>query len=236
MRKLLACLAAPGFLLLCACGDTEEPSTAGCEPSAATYEASDGGSYLTAVLPDDEEELASSVANTFCAPAWELTYPNSPAEALTSRVVLPKSDADCIADSLIESFGAPRVRDFGLGAGPWSVLGFGITNNNVGERPINAEEAESIVTTFMNCADDWKLLLMLSVTEGAHRIGDESAGCVAERLTDDQAKAMLVSEIVRDYDDPSLPDAVPFPENILPLLDAFDECLTAQEAAGLDFN
>ena len=49
--------------------------------------------------------------------------------------------------------------------------------------------------------------------------------CVADRLTDDEARLMLIGEIDRAYDDPSQPDAQPFVESLEPLLAAYDECL-----------
>ena len=66
-----------------------------------------------------------------------------------------------------------------------------------GERQIDRAEAESIVDVLVDCSDQWKLLLILSVTQGADTISDSSAGCVADRLSDDEAKLMLIGEIDR---------------------------------------
>ncbi len=88
----------------------------------------------------------------------------------------------------------------------------------------------------MDCSEEWKLLLILTVTEGAETISDESAACVADRLADDDAKAMLTSEIDRAYDDPTQPDAQPFADSIEQLIAAFDDCLSPEERDNLDFN
>ena len=160
--------------------------------------------------------------------------------------MLPSDDATCIGDQLVGVLGAARAKELEFGAGPWSLLFLGLFNNQPpprpgstlpdnGERQIDRAEAESIVDVLVDCSDQWKLLLILSVTQGADTISDNSAGCVADRLTDDEAQLMLVGEIDRAYDDPSQPDAQPFPELIEPLLAAYDECLTPTELDSVDF-
>jgi hypothetical protein len=109
-----------------------------------------------------------------------------------------------------------------LGAGPWSVLAFGVSNNRAGEQQLGREEAELIVDTFMECTTSWKLLLILSVTSGAEKISDSYASCVSDRLADDDARRILVGEIDRAYEDPTQPDAQPFPDLVDPLVAAVD--------------
>ena len=152
-----------------------------------------------------------------------------------------------MGDQLVGVLGADRAKELDLGAGPWSLLFLGLFNNQPppprpgttspdnGERQIDRAEAESIVDVLVDCSDQWKLLLILSVTQGADTISDSSAGCVADRLSDDEATSMLIGEIDRAYDDPSQPDAQPFPELIEPLLTAYDECLTPAELDSVDF-
>jgi hypothetical protein len=244
------------LLFLTACGGTPESSTASttseqlttvaqsststaladCRPRTVTFEPdADGPFPVTPVLPDDVEALASAVADTFCSPDWKFLLPDATERTATARTVLPSADAACIAGQLIEVLGAVRVKALALGAGPWGLLSFGLSNNS-GEVQIERAEAESIVEAFMECSQEWKLLLISTVTEGADKISDESAGCVADQLADDDAKAMLISEIDRAYDDPSQPDAQPFADSIEPLIAAFDDCLSPEERDNLDFN
>jgi hypothetical protein len=255
MTRLLARLLCPMFLLITACGESSEssagpttqPSTtvaqsampaaqSDCQPRTVTFEPDADGPFPAApVLPDDDGALAAAVADSFCSPEWVFVDVDGAEQTAKARAVLPRDDAACIADQLVEVLGAARVKELGLGAGPWSLIGFGLSSNS-GERMIERAEAESIVEIFMECSDGWKLLLILSVTEGAETISDESAACVADLLPDEEAKAMLVTEIDRAYDDPSQPDAQPFPDNIEQLIAAFDECLSSEERGALDFD
>jgi hypothetical protein len=225
------------LLTLAACGGaaSESPVLAACQPRTVSFESSpDGSTVVTPVLPDDDEALAVAIADSFCSPEWQIVYPDGTERTETAPTVLPSDDAACIGDRLVEVLGAARAKELGFGVGPWILLVFGGTNNTQ-ERQIERAEAESIVEVFVQCSDQWKLLLILSVTQGADTISDDSAGCVADRLTDDDAQVMLVSEIDRAYDDPSQPEAQPFPESIGPLLDAYDECLSPAELAAVHF-
>lgn len=256
MIKLVPRSVAPMLLLLGACSGAAESSSAGttsqqlatavqtstsmtradCRPRTVTFRPSVGGtSPGTPVLPGDGKALAVAVADSFCSPEWKLVLPDATERSVTARTVLPSDDAACIADQLIEVLGAARVRQMALGAGPWGLLSFGLSNNS-GESQIERAEAETIVEAFMDCSEQWKLLLILTVTEGAEKISDDSAACVAGRLADDDAKAILIGEIDRAYDDPSQPAAQPFSESIAPLLAAFDDCLSPEERDNLDFN
>ncbi len=229
-------------LAACGGGTSESPAVspttvlAACQSGTVTFETgTDGPHGVTPVLPDDDEALAAAIADSFCSPRWEIVDPDGTERTVTARTVLPSDDAACIGEQLVEVLGADRAKELWFGVGPWSLLGFGLSNNYE-ELQIERAEAESIVAVFVECSDQWKLLLILSVTEGADTISDDSAGCVADRLADDEAKVMLVSEIDRAYDDPSQPDAQPFPESIEPLLAAYDECLSPAERGNLDFN
>jgi hypothetical protein len=186
------------------------------------------------VLPDDDGALAATVADSFCSPEWEFVNPDGTAQTVTARTVLPSDDAACIGDQLVDVLGAARTRELWLGVGPWHLLGFGLSNNYE-ELQIERAEAESMVDVFVACSDQWKLLLILSVTEGADKISDSSAGCVADLLTDDEARLMLIGEIDRAYDDPSQPDAQPFAELLEPLLVAYDQCLSPDERRHVKF-
>jgi hypothetical protein len=224
-------------LLLAGCGGgtSEYPAEASCQPRTVTFETgTDGPHGVTPVWPDGDAELAAAVADSFCSTEWEFVEPDGTARPWTARTVLPSDDAACIGSQLVEVLGADRAKELWLGVGPWSLLGFGLSNNYE-ERQIERAEAESIVDVFVECSDQWKLLLILSVTEGADTISDNSATCVADLIGDDQASLMLIGEMDRAYDDPAQPDAQPFPELLEPLLAAYDECLTPAELNSVDF-
>jgi hypothetical protein len=235
-----------GLVLVASCGDDDDDdggSAAGA-PTAATGAAiastsaastSGGGCEAPDVLgtmrPDgsveraastDEEHRAAIVA-MFCAP--------DPANPAT----LPEAEARCIASGLEQALGLDRLRQLPFGAGPWSLIGVGL-GANIGGSSLARAEAEAIVEVFAGCTASWEQLMIRSVTGGAETIGDESASCIAERLDDAQARVIFAGELDRAYDDPSAGDAVPFPELVRPLEDAFDACVTAEERARVDWN
>ena len=187
-------------LVFASCDDSDSssagsPAVADCSPQIVTWElAADGSS--TPVPPDGDEALVAAVAKTFCSTEWTAVYPDGTESSMPARAVLPGEDSACIADRLVASLGAARVQEFGLGVGPWSVLGFGL-GNNFGGRQTSRAEAELVVEAFTACSDRWKLLLIRSVTEGADQIGDQSAACVDEKLDEDDAKEMLIGELDR---------------------------------------
>lgn len=238
------------LLSLAACGGgaSESPMLNACQPRTLTFGTdTDGSRRMTPALPDDDEALAVAIADSFCSPEWKIIGPDGTDQTVTARTVLPREDAACIGDQLVEVLGAARATELEFGVGPWSLLSLGLFNNQPppprpgstlpvnDERQIDRTEAESIVDVLVGCSDQWKLLLILSVTQGADTISDNSARCVADRLTDKEAELMLVTEIDRAYDDPSQPDAQPFPETIEPLLTAYDECLSPGELDSVDF-
>lgn len=244
----LAHLLVLALLPLPACGSdaAESPPPTACQPRTVTYEpATDGSLPMTMVLPDDAEGVAAAIADSFCSPEWEYLQSDGTEQTFTARTILPVEDATCMGEQLVGVLGADRAKELKLGTGPWSLLFLGLDNNRPprpgstlpdnGERQIDRAEAESIVDVLVGCSDQWKMLLILSVTQGADTISDSSAGCVADRLSDDEAKSMLIGEIDRAYDDPSQPDAQPFPELLEPLLAAYDECLTPAELDSVDF-
>ena len=187
-------------------------------------------------LPDDDHLLAAAVAESFCTPTWTVTSADGTEQQFRARPVLPAEDASCIGIGLVEDLGAARVRQLTvLGTAPWSALGFGLSQNNT-PTPVTRTEAEAITDVFAACSDGWKLLLVLSVTGGADQIGDDSADCVSGRVSDQEARTMLIAELDRAYDDPTQTDATPFPDVIAPLVAAFEECLTPREKAGVDFS
>jgi hypothetical protein len=227
-------------VLLVGCGGDDGGSAAGdaCQPRTITVQSEPSVAATPPSLPSGNDALAVAIADSFCS-TFVTVQPDGERMERAPRPVLPTDEAICIGEGLVDDLGAERARDSGLGAFPWSVLGFGLYNN-MGDRPGNREidrdQAEAIAGTFRRCSESWELLLIQSVTEGADGISDESARCVSDELPDDTSEDMLAGELDRAYDDRSQPDATPFGELIQPLIDAFDECLTGTEQERLDFN
>ena len=192
----------------------------------------DGGSGTSTTAALDDAALVAAVAGSFCS-TWELTSGDE-TTLLSPRPLLPEEEAVCIGEGLVERLGPTRARALALGGGPWHLLGFALSGGDRAD-PVQRAEAEEIVDTFMTCSQSWKLLLALSVTEGTEEISDASARCINDRLSDDDARTIFIGEIVRDYDDPSQPDATPFPELIEPLISVFDECLSSAELGQVDW-
>jgi hypothetical protein len=169
--------------------------------------------------------------------AWRITSPDGSQSTVAARPALAADDAACVGEGLVQELGPTRLRELEtFGTQPWHMLGFGLGLNQ-GPFPLNRAESETIEDVVAACAPDhWKLMLALTITEGADQIGEESARCVSEQLDDQTARSILVAELDRAYDDPSDPDAVPFSDVIQPLIAVFDECLTTMERSALDFN
>ena len=226
---------ASGMLIGCSDGGDQPSSEPTCADKVMTVTTDAGGQWSQATLPIDDEQLARMLAESFCSPVWTASYPDGSEVSFRSRPLLTGDEASCIGSGLVEALGADRLRELNaFGTSPWSTLGFGLSQNS-GGKPATRADAEAIADVFIDCTNSWKLLLALSVTEGANEIGDESASCVDARLDADTARTMLVGELDRAYDDPAQPDATPFPDLIRPLVDVFEQCLTPEEQAQLDF-
>jgi hypothetical protein len=217
--------------------DPTAPSpTVRCEPRTVTAGTVAAGVNEQPSLPSDAGELVAAVAATFCVPSWTRPGPDGTEQVFSPRPVLPADEARCIGDALVGDLGAARVREMvGLGSGPWHLLGFALANN-LAPRSLDRAEAGVISDAFRDCATGWKLLLVLTITEGADQISDESASCVSEQLPDEQAHTILVGEIDRAYDDPAQADATAFSDLVAPLIQVLDRCLSPDEQARLDFD
>jgi hypothetical protein len=175
------------------------------------------------------------VAESFCAARWTIATPTDQL-TFSLRPVLPVAEAACIGDGLVEELGPARVRELRmLGSGPWSTLAFGLGANQ-GPHQADRAEAVAIVDVFMRCTRSWKLMLALSVTAGADKIGDDSGGCITEQLDDAIGRNIFAGELDRAYDDAAQPSAEPYPQLIAPLIDVFNRCLMPAELDALDFN
>jgi hypothetical protein len=225
-RRLVVVLAVA--LSMGACG-SDDSESADAASDCAPVEIRDGNP-ATRVTPE-HEELTAAVAESFCS-EFTVTSPDGQTTTWTRSPVVTGEDAVCIADELIGHFGE-SVRELGLVGYPWDLLGFALGNSR---RGLEREQAEQVVDSFTSCSDSWKLLLIKSVTEGADEISDESARCVSEQLSDDDAREVMVLEIDRAYDDPSQTDAVPYPETVMPLITAMEACLSPTELDRLDWN
>jgi hypothetical protein len=238
------------------CGDdsesesnaTEAPTrTAACEPQEVVIEAGeDGLPVLPTVASADDGALAEAIAASFCSPTYLETFVDGTQHTLSPRPVLDQQEALCIGDRIVDELGESRAHELWLRPGPWHLLGFALRNNRppsmtertpeLEPKTIDRTEAETIAGVFEECSESWKLLFMLSVTEGTEGISDASAQCASDNLADEDARAILVGEIDRAYDDPSQPDAEPFADLVQPLIAVFEQCLTPSELGELDWN
>lgn len=204
-----------------------------CEPRDHRIEvAADGSPVTTQRSP--ETNVAGSVAASFCAD-WTVTLPDETERTFSPTPKLTRVDAECMGDGIVDALGASRPLELGLGFGPWSLLSIGLGNNQP-PRHLDRHEAEAIADVAAACTADWKLLFVNSVTSGADQISDTSARCAADLIDDATAREILVSELDRAYDDPSQPDAEPYPDNVQPLIEALESCATPEELSGLDWN
>ncbi|HUP74656.1 MAG TPA: hypothetical protein VM282_16550 [Acidimicrobiales bacterium] len=226
----VAVLVVTSTLLLASCGDDSQSSgsAASCEPKERKFSADPAAAGSRPTLPEADAALGAAVSSSFCS-VFTTTFPDGTKRASRPPVVTP-NEAACIGQELVDRLGAARVRALGLGLGPWSTLGIALSNQ------IDRSEAERIVDTFKNCSKTWKLLLITSVTQGADEISDKSAQCISEQISDDTTRTIFVGEIDRAYDDPSQPNAQPYPQLVEPLVAAFDKCLTPTEQAAMDWN
>jgi hypothetical protein len=173
-------------------------------------------------FPDDAS-LAAAIAESF----YTDEVPALPdGTASTWRPVVTASDAACIADGLIDTFGRQRLQELGFATGPWHLLGYAL-----GLGPFDRFDAERIVDTFRSCASTWELLMILSATQGTDLISDESAACVSDAMPDDEARELFITELDRPYDDGDGDLS-----HLERLAGYYEECLTPEELARLDWN
>ena len=204
-----------------------------CEPRNHRIEAAADGPSVT-TQPSTETNVAGSVAASFCAD-WTVILADETEKTFSPTPKLTDVDAECIGDGIVGALGASRPLELGLGFGPWSLLSIGLGNNRP-PRHLDRHEAEAIADVAAACTADWKLLFVNSVTSGADQISDTSARCAADLIDDTTAREILVTELDRAYDDPSQPDAEPYPDNVQPLIEALESCATPDELNGLDWN
>lgn len=217
-------------LVLASCGDDGRSSggAANCQPKEITISADSGAASARPTVPEGDAALVAAVAGTYCS-VFTAKLPDGTKRS-SPRTQVTAQEATCIGEKLVERLGATRVRSLGLGLGPWSTLGFALSNQ------IDRAESERIVDTFKTCTKAWKLLLITSVTQGADEISDQSARCISEQVSDDLARTIFIGEIDRAYDDPSQPNAQPYPQLVEPLVAAFDKCLTPSEQDAMDWD
>ena len=223
------------LLPLAACGGaSESPRLEACQPRTVTFEAAtDGSTGMTPVLPDGDEAVVAAVADSFCSPEWTYVAPGGTEQTEPARTVLPSDEAACIGDGLVEVLGAARATELKLGAGPWSLLFLGF--NNFGERQIKRARSR------IDCRCPRGMLRSMETAADLER--DRRSRQDQRQLRDlcrrpahrRRSEMMLVSEIDRAYDDPSQPEAQPFPETIEPLLAAYEECLSPNERRQVKF-
>jgi hypothetical protein len=101
-------------------------------------------------LTDDDATLTLAVADSFCAPAWTIVYPDGTTRVQTPRPLRSEEEAQCIAGTLVDRLGAFRLAELPLRRGPWSALSLGLKGMTLAEQ-IRRREAEAIVDTFRGC-------------------------------------------------------------------------------------
>jgi hypothetical protein len=171
-------------------------------------------------MPSDDEGLRATVADAFFPPM-------PPPEPW--RTWVTESEADCIATGVIDRLGADRVREIRFGLFPWSLLGYGLS------LPIDVEDAEPIVETFVECTPSWELLAITSATQGTEYISESSTRCVADALDDTIAREVFVIELARPYDDPGADDPGNL-DHLEEIVAAYEQCLTEQELRAIDWD
>jgi len=175
-------------------------------------------------LPADDADLVAAITRAFYGD--DIVDPDRRV-AWKSRVT--EAEAACIADHLVQTVGADRLRELRFGVSPFTLLGYGLT------LPIELDDATAITGVLRSCSPSWELLMITSATEGTDEISDASASCVQSALDDDVAAEIFAIELARPYDDaPSAggPDL----SHLEPMIAAFDACLTPQELNAIDWD
>lgn len=255
-NSILIRLGLAGLLVAAGCGDddsesagtTTAPTGTGssvtttasrpssvCEPQEVVYEAGADGVPVAPTVATDDDAFAEAIASMFCSPSWRMTFADGPQQTFSPRPVLTQQEALCIGDRIVEELGVSRASELRFAMMPWHLLSFALVNNRP-PQAIDRSESETIAGVFEECSEAWKLLFMLSITEGTDRISEASAQCASDELADDDARSILVGEIDRAYDDPSQPDAESFADLVQPLIAAFEQCLSPDELGALDWN
>jgi hypothetical protein len=91
---------------------------------------------------------------------------------------LTDEEADCTAIGMLRAVGVDRAQE--------------LNDAPEGEDDLTVEEAEKVADAMVSCVD-LRPLMVSGMTEGGE-ISEESAGCLAEAITDDDMKALLVAE------------------------------------------
>ncbi len=204
-------------------GPTAGEAAAPCVDHVVDSTGSEATPGTELAVPADEAGRVQLIADTFCS-KWTVTTTEGRYSAL--RPPLTPDDARCVADGLVEALGMQRIERFELGRHPWGLLGFGIGKGAA----VTADDAKAMVDVFARCSPQFERLMIFTFTEGTDQISDESGACVADELDDDDARVIMQAELDADYGTRT------FAEVIDPLVRAYDECLTPEERARLDFN
>ena len=175
-------------------------------------------------LPVDDNDLVRTITRAFYGddvvdPDGRVVWKNRVSE----------TEATCIANQLVETVGADRLRELRFGAFPFTLLSYGSL------LPVELDEATVIAGVLRSCSPTWELLMITSATSGTDRISDESATCVQTTLDDDVAAEIFAIELARPYDDAPTAGG-PDLSHLEPMIAAFDECLTPQELNAISWN
>jgi hypothetical protein len=178
-----------------------------CDHREITITDGGDGVFDPRPLRTDDVALAVEVAASFCATYTTTFEQNGHRQQVDEGVVqLLAAEAMCIGEGLIAELGGDRVRELQIGERTWAVLRFGLQSGPKVHEP----EARAIGEVFRGCTEQWEMLFITTVTQGAPLISEESAACTRDHLDDDQSFTILVGEMDRAYDDGEVPDATPF--------------------------
>jgi hypothetical protein len=160
----------------------------------------DGGSALDGGGDDlsaDEQELVDELKSSLVEEDSGLT--------------LTDAEADCAAVGVLRAVGAERARE--------------LSDAPDGEDNLTEDEAEKAATAMVACTD-LRPIFVSSFTEGGE-ISEESATCLADAITDDDIKAILVTGFTGAEDVSVLTDLT------RKITGAMSECLTDEEFADM---
>jgi hypothetical protein len=163
-------------------------------------------------FPEADDAVAGVIAASLTA--GRAAPPN---ESFTWKPLVDASQATCIGEGIVRSFGVARVRELGLGVVPAPVLSYG--------SPLDRDELGQVLDVLAACTDSWKSFVFLYITEGTSEMSARSAACVNSQLAADDARAVYIAE--QGPHDPSVHD---------PVIAAFERCLTPEELDRIDWN
>lgn len=99
-------------------------------------------------------------------------------------VDVPREDADCIADGMVDEIGVDQLEEYGFLEGDGKVAG------DLDGMKMSTEDAEAMTNTMFDCTD---VMAMMKESMAAQMGGQDPAleKCIDEVFTEDRTKALL---------------------------------------------